>query len=100
MFFGVSFVGGIGLLPGIVFGFTIMPFLHLVFKVIKPLTALDIFKSTGFNTWLKNIAENHRWLYGLMGLVLVAIIALTLSFVTDWIMNKLGYRSEKIDNLE
>ena len=61
---------------------------------------VDVSKITGFSKWLVNIYNQQRWLYGLIGLVLVGIIALILSFLTEWIMGKLGYKCEGAEHRE
>jgi len=61
---------------------------------------LDITKLSIFNTQLVAIYDQQKWLFGLLSLILVGIIALILSFITDWMMSKLGYKSEKIEHVE
>lgn len=100
MFLFACFAGAFGSLLGIGGSIIIVPVLHLVFKVSMNPVILDISKLTGFNTWLVAIYNHHKWLYGLLGLILVGIVALISSFLTDWIMDKLGYKSERMEHRE
>jgi len=66
----------------------------------KSPSEVDISKLVGFNRWLVVIYNDHKWLYAILGLILVGIVALILSFLTDWIMGKLGYKSERMEHRE
>jgi len=63
-------------------------------------SAVDISRISGLNRLLATIYNQQRWLYGLVGFVLAGIIALILSFLTDWIMGKLGYKAERMEHKE
>ena len=77
-----------------------MYILNLLFKTPMHLIMLNASKQTGFNAWLAFFYKDHKWLYGLLGLLLIGFVSLTLSFLTDWIMAKLGYKSEMMEHVE
>jgi len=77
-----------------------MPILNLLFKVPMYFIMLNASKQTGFNAWLAFYYKDHKWLYGLFGLLLIGFVSLILSFLTNWIMDKLGYKSERVEHIE
>ncbi len=61
----------------------------------------DVSKATNFFTkWLAQTYNDNRLIHSLACIAIMTIMGFILSYVTEWIMELLGYKAEKMEHKE